>query len=77
MKTCVCGCGRRWRPLNKAAIKHPECNGRPVTPRTRKWPTKPTAAERRARKAAQQREAARIEAAIQAARAARQARRWA
>lgn len=29
-KSCLCGCGRTWRPLNKKALYHPECNGVPL-----------------------------------------------
>ena len=74
MRACACGCGRIWRPLNRRAQFHPECNGEPVTPWTRKWPKKRTVAEQREWKSAQEREAAWIEARWQVVRAERAAR---
>lgn len=75
MRMCLCGCGRVLYALNARRQYHAECDGRPMKPKTRKWPKKRTVAEQRAWKAAQAREAAHIEALFQAARRARLLRR--
>ena len=59
MKACQCGCGRAWRPLNKLRRYHPECDEQPVYRPKRAYTYSPPE------------DPAVIEAAYQAARAAR------
>lgn len=59
MTPCKCGCGRIWRPLNKRRRCHPECDGQPVSRPKRAYTYSPPE------------DPAVIEAAFQAARAAR------